>query len=357
MQQNEYVFNIRCHLTLPIMTLQTKADIDLKPTVLRPSAIRPLRIGTRGSPLALAQARELRGRLMVAHNLAENCFAIDVISTAGDRIQDRALSELGGKGLFTQEIEDRLLSDDLDLAVHSTKDMPTVLPDGLELSTFLPREDPSDAFLSPKAKCLEDLPEGAVVGSASLRRQAMVRRLRPDLKLVNFRGNVETRLQKLNDGIVDATLLATAGLNRLGLANHITSILQPDSFVPAIGQGAVCVEVRSNAVNVKAFLEPIHHRETALCLLAERAFLRELDGSCRTPIAGHAYISANTMHFHGMVLSVDGEEAYEVFADLQNPNELNCAAIGQKAGLDIRAKAGNDFLAAILESPPTLETR
>lgn len=339
------------------MTLQTKADTDPDLTPFPPSPTRPLRIGTRGSPLALAQARELRGRLMVAHNLPENCFAIDVISTAGDRIQDRALSELGGKGLFTQEIEDRLLSGDLDLAVHSSKDMPTVLPDGLELSTFMPREDPSDAFISPKAERLQDLPEGAVVGSASLRRQAMVRRLRPDLQLVNLRGNVETRLQKLSDGVVDATLLATAGLNRLGLSHHITSTLPPDSFVPAVGQGAVCIEVRSNATDVKEFLDPIHHRETALCLLAERAFLRELDGSCRTPIAGHAHISDGAVNFHGMVLSTDGQEAYEVFTSLDSPDEESAFTLGKRTGEDIRDKAGDDFLAEILKRPTTLETR
>lgn len=339
------------------MTLQTKADTQTDLTSLRPTPTRPLRIGTRGSPLALAQAKELRGRLMIAHDLSEDCFAIDVISTAGDRIQDRALSELGGKGLFTQEIEDRLLSGDLDLAVHSSKDMPTVLPEGLELSTFMPREDPSDAFMSPIAARLEDLPQGAVVGSASLRRQAMVRRLRPDLKLVNFRGNVETRLKKLADGKVDATLLATAGLNRLGLSQHITSTLQPDSFIPAVGQGAVCIEIRSTAADVKAFLEPIHHRDTALCLLAERAFLRELDGSCRTPIAGHAKLIGADMQFHGMVLSVDGQEAHEVFASLNNPDESSVIAMGQQAGHDIRDIAGEAFLTEILKTPATLETR
>lgn len=339
------------------MTLQTKADTQNNLTSLRPTPTSPLRIGTRGSPLALAQAKELRGRLMIAHNLSEDCFAIEVISTTGDRIQDRALSELGGKGLFTQEIEDRLLSGDLDLAVHSSKDMPTVLPDGLELSTFMPREDPSDAFISLIAQRLEDLPQGAVVGSASLRRQAMVRRLRPDLKLVNFRGNVETRLKKLADGKVDATLLATAGLNRLGLSQHITSTLQPDSFVPAIGQGAVCIEVRSTAADVKSFLDIIHHRDTALCLLAERAFLRELDGSCRTPIAGHAKLIDADMQFHGMVLSVDGQEAHEVFASLNSPDEPSAIAMGQQAGQDIRDIAGVAFLTEILKTPATLETR
>lgn len=334
------------------MTLQTKADKLLKPTNTE-----PLRIGTRGSSLALAQAHELRARLMAAHDLSEDCFAIDVISTAGDRIQDRALNELGGKGLFTEEIEERLLSGDLDMAVHSSKDMPTVLPDGLELSTILPREDPTDAFLSHKAKSLEDLPLGAVVGSASLRRQAMIKRLRPDLKLVNLRGNIETRIRKLADGVVDATLLAAAGLNRVGLSHHITTRLSIDNFLPAAGQGAVCVEVCSNAAAIKSFLAPIHHRETGLCLLAERAFLRELDGSCRTPIAAFAMIEDDVMAFRGLVLSTDGQESYEVTRKLAAPDETTAADLGTEAGKAIRDQAGDEFLSAIVSSLLVLETR
>lgn len=334
------------------MTLQTKADTDLTPT-----STEPLRIGTRGSPLALAQAHELRARLMAAHDLSEDCFAIDVISTAGDRIQDRALSELGGKGLFTEEIEQRLLSGELDMAVHSCKDMPTVLPDGLELSTILPREDSTDAFLSHKANSLEDLPLGAVIGSASLRRQAMIKRLRPDLKLVNLRGNIETRIRKLADGKVDATLLAAAGLNRLGLAHHITTRLSIDAFLPAAGQGAVCVEVCSSAAAIRSFLAPVHHRETGLCVVAERAFLRELDGSCRTPIAAFAMMEDDVMAFRGMVLSTDGQQCYEVARTLAAPDETTAAHLGTRAGQTIRDQAGDGFLSAIANSPLVLETR
>ncbi|MBL4646520.1 MAG: hydroxymethylbilane synthase [Rhizobiales bacterium] len=334
------------------MSLQIKAEPSLHPTPEN-----PLRIGTRGSPLALAQARQTRDRLMAAHGLSEDCFSIQAISTAGDRILGRPLSQLGGKGLFTQEIEDKLLSGDLDLAVHSTKDMPTILPDGLEMTTFLLREDPRDAFLSHSAKSLEDLPAGAVVGTASLRRQALVRRLRPDLKVVNYRGNVQTRLEKLKNGVVDATLLAAAGLNRLDLSHHITTTLPRDSFVPAIGQGAVGLEVRSSAHDVKTMLSAIHDHTTALCVIAERAFLRELDGSCRTPIAGHARIESETMLFHGLVISIDGQEAHEVSHVLESPDENSAARLGMMAGKTIRQNAGEEFLAAILQHETVLETR
>lgn len=334
------------------MTLQTKAD-----TVLKPTSAKPIRIGTRGSILALTQARELRARLMAAHDLDEDCFAIDVISTAGDRIQNRALNELGGKGLFTEDIEVRLLSGELDMAVHSSKDMPTVLPEGLELSTFLAREDPTDAFLSHKANRLEDLPHGAVVGSASLRRQAMIKRMRPDLKLVNLRGNVDTRIRKLANGDVDATLLATAGLNRMGLEEHITSRLSADTFLPAAGQGAVCVEICSRHADIKNFLAPIHHRETGFCLCAERAFLRELDGSCRTPIAALATMEGDTLSFRGMVLSTDGQTAFEATRILEAPSDASAAALGREAGQSIRKEAGENFLADIISQQQILETR
>ena len=203
-----------------------------------------LRIGTRGSALALAQATETRARLMAAHGLPEAAFEIVVISTSGDRIQDRPLSEAGGKGLFTKEIEEALLDGRIDIAVHSSKDMPTALPDGLELSAFLEREDVRDAFIGRAARKLEDLPDGSIVGSSSLRRQALIRRLRPDIEVVMFRGNVQTRLRKLEEGQVAGTLLANAGLRRLGLADIITELLPVDTFPPAPGQGAICIESR-----------------------------------------------------------------------------------------------------------------
>src|SRR5689334_18877765 len=230
---------------------------------------------------------------------------IVTIRTSGDRIQDRPLAEAGGKGLFVKEIEEALLTGAIDLAVHSAKDMPTVLPDGLMLAACLPREDVRDAFISRKAASLRDLPHGAVVGTASLRRQAMVRRLRPDVSVVPLRGNVETRLKKLDAGEVDATLLALAGLKRLGLADKATALLEPDEFLPAVGQGAITIEARHDDARTRALLAAIDHADTSVALAAERAFLAVLDGSCRTPIAGHALVTGERVSFRGLILRPD----------------------------------------------------
>ncbi|WP_428670539.1 hydroxymethylbilane synthase [Roseibium sp.] len=302
----------------------------------------PLRIGTRGSALALAQAHETRERLMAAHGLAEEAFEIVVIKTSGDKIQDRPLSEVGGKGLFTKEIEEALLDGRIDLAVHSSKDMPTVLPDGLALTAFLPREDVRDAFLSPKAKTLSDLPQGAVVGSSSLRRQAMIKRLRPDIEVVMYRGNLQTRLRKLAEGEVDATLLAAAGLRRLGLEKEITSLLEVDEFIPAVGQGAICIESRADDEATLQKLAAIHDPDTQVRLDAERAFLAVLDGSCRTPIGGLAVLDGGRLHFRGIVLKPDGSEAHE--ADASGAAE-DAVAIGRSVGEALKAKMGPGFLA------------
>jgi len=302
----------------------------------------PLRIGTRGSALALAQAHETRDRLMAAHSLPEDAFEIVVIKTSGDQIQDRPLSEVGGKGLFTKEIEEALLDKRIDLAVHSSKDMPTVLPDGLALTAFLPREDVRDAFLSPKAKSLADLPHGAVVGSSSLRRQAMIKRLRPDIDVVMYRGNLQTRLRKLSEGAVDATLLAAAGLRRLGLEAEITSLLDIDTFLPAVGQGAICIESRQDDEATLALLAAIHDKATQIRLDAERAFLAVLDGSCRTPIGGLATIDGETLSFRGVVLKPDGSEAHE--ATGSGPLE-EAIRIGRSVGEDLKARMGPGFLA------------
>jgi len=302
----------------------------------------PLRIGTRGSALALAQAHETRARLMQAHSLPEDAFEIVVIKTSGDRIQDRPLSEVGGKGLFTKEIEEAMLDGRIDLAVHSSKDMPTVLPDGLILSAFLPREDVRDAFISPKAKRLQDLPQGAVVGSSSLRRQAMIKRLRPDIDVVMYRGNVQTRLRKLEEGVVDATLLAYAGLKRLGLAEVVTSLLEPEDFLPAVGQGAICIESRQNDDRTLTLLAAIHDAETQVRLDAERAFLAVLDGSCRTPIGGLALVDGEKISFRGTVLKPDGSEVHSV--EREGPAS-DAVAIGREAGEALKAKAGPGFLA------------
>ncbi|MEP3431299.1 MAG: hydroxymethylbilane synthase [Roseibium sp.] len=301
----------------------------------------PLRIGTRGSELALAQARETRARLMAAHSLPEDAFEIVVIKTSGDKIQDRPLSEVGGKGLFTKEIEDAMLDGSIDLAVHSSKDMPTVLPDGLELTAFLPREDVRDAFLSPKAKTLTDLPQGAVVGSSSLRRQAMIKRLRPDIEVVMYRGNLQTRLRKLSEGQVDATLLAYAGLKRLGLDGEVTSVLETDDFVPAVGQGAICIESRAGDTATLEKLSAIHDRDTQVRLESERAFLAVLDGSCRTPIGGLATLDGDTLTFKGIVLRPDGSEAHEL---VKTGSASDGIALGQAVGEALKSKMGPGFL-------------
>ena len=301
---------------------------------------RVLKIGTRGSELALAQARETRQRLMTAHGLQESDFEIVVISTSGDRIQDRPLSEVGGKGLFTKEIEEALLTGGIDIAVHSSKDMPTVLPEGLELSCFLEREDVRDAFIGRAAARLGDLPERAVVGSSSLRRQALIRRLRPDVEVVMFRGNVQTRLRKLEEGQVGATLLANAGLRRLGMAEVITELLPIDRFPPAPGQGAICIESRIGDARIRDMLAPIGDAETEAALACERAFLGALDGSCRTPIAGHARIEGDRIAFHGMILTPDGKEVHEIEDHGKLPE---AATIGKRAGETVRARAGTAF--------------
>ena len=298
------------------------------------------RIGTRGSALALAQAAETRDRLMAAHGLPESAFEIVPISTSGDRIQDRPLSEAGGKGLFTKEIEEALLDGRIDIAVHSSKDMPTVLPEGLDLLAFLPREDPRDAFIGRSVRTIMELPHGATVGSSSLRRQALIRRLRPDLQVITFRGNVQTRLRKLEEGQAEGTLLANAGLKRLGLAHVATDLMPLEQFPPAPGQGAICIEARVGNQRVAELLAPINDAPTAAALACERAFLAALDGSCRTPIAGYASIEEQKLRFSGLIITPDGSQAHDIAAD--GPAS-DAARIGRDAGAAIRAKAGPAF--------------
>ncbi|WP_068086738.1 hydroxymethylbilane synthase [Polycladidibacter stylochi] len=300
-----------------------------------------IKIGTRGSALALAQAHETRARLMAAHDMAEDQFEIVIIKTSGDMIQDRPLSEAGGKGLFTKEIEEALLDGRIDLAVHSSKDMPTILPEGLVLSTFLPREDVRDAFLSPKYNSVQDLPRGAVVGSSSLRRQAQLKRLRPDLDVVMYRGNLQTRLRKLAEGAVDATLLAHAGLRRLELTEHVTCLLDEEQFLPAVGQGAICIETREGDAVIHGLLSAIHDMPTEQRLTLERAFLAEMDGSCRTPIGGLSKIEGDTISFRGEVIKPDGSESFEITI---SGAASEAEALGRQAGQALKAKAGPDFL-------------
>lgn len=301
-----------------------------------------IRIGTRGSALALVQAHLTRDLLMAAHGLSQNDFKVEVISTSGDRIQDRPLSEVGGKGLFTREIEEALLDGRVDFAVHSSKDMPTKLPTGLELAVFLEREDARDAFIGREVSRFADLPHGAIVGSSSLRRQSLIKRMRPDLEVVMFRGNVPTRLRKLDEGQVQGTFLALAGLKRLGLDGVVSEALALDIFPPAPGQGAICIEARIGDAQTGALLAPINHVDTATALACERAFLEVLDGSCRTPIAGYADVSADRIRFSGMVLSADG--AHVISGDYEGL-AAEAAALGKQAGADVRLRAGPAFFA------------
>ncbi len=294
-----------------------------------------IRIGTRGSPLALAQAHETRFQLMQAHSLDENQFEIVVINTTGDRILNQPLAEIGGKGLFTFEIEEALQAENIDLAVHSMKDLPAILPKGLDIAANLQREDARDAFVSLTAKSLHDLPHGAVLGSSSVRRTAQALRIRPDLKSVQFRGNVQTRLRKLDEGVANGTFLAVAGLNRLGMARHISAIMEMDEMLPAVAQGAIGIEIKISNHRARALVEAVHHQTTGDAIICERAFLATLEGSCRTPIAGHATISGKTISFRGQILSLDGKQSSEVA--LQGPIE-DAAAIGNEAALRATAQ-------------------
>ena len=300
-----------------------------------------IRIGTRGSPLALIQAGHVGGRIAEANGIGPVDIEIVVIKTSGDRIQDRPLSEVGGKGLFTKEIEEALIARHIDLAVHSMKDVATRLPDGLAIAVMLEREDPRDAFLSPHARSIGELALGAVVGTSSLRRAAQVRWTRPDLKIVSFRGNVETRLAKLAAGVADATLLAAAGLNRLGMRERATSLLEIDDFLPAVAQGAVGIEIRDGEQRMEDLLKPLSHAATEIAVEAERAFLARLDGSCRTPIAGFARIEGNELHLRGMILAPDGSRAHGVE---RRGAIADASAIGFDAAEDVLARAGPEFL-------------
>ena len=306
---------------------------------------RKLLIGTRGSPLALWQARHVMARLADAHRLSGEAVALEVITTSGDRIRDRPLREFGGKGLFTKEIDEALIDGTIDLAVHSMKDLPTRLPGAITIGAVLPRADVRDAFISAKARTLSDLPQGAVVGTSSLRRAAQVRRYRPDLRVVDFRGNVETRLRKLSDGQADATLLALAGLERLGLTAHVTSVLSTEEMLPAVAQGAIGVTCREDDKNIRALLEPLNDAASAAAVACERAFLARLDGSCKTPIAGLAELEKDLMRFRGLILTPDGTEWFETeTADAAD----HAVAIGTEAGEALLRRAGPSFIASLV---------
>jgi hydroxymethylbilane synthase len=300
----------------------------------------PLRIGTRGSPLALVQARAVRARLAVALGVNEEAIELVVIRTSGDVIQDRPLAEEGGKGLFTKEIEDAILDRRIDLAVHSAKDMPTVLPAGLMLAACLEREDPHDVFISRKASSLAGLPQGATLGTTSPRRQAIAKRARGDLRIVPMRGNVETRLRKLEAGDADATILALAGLKRLGIESQATKVMSQDEFLPAVGQGAIGIEARENDERTREILARIDHADTSITLAAERAFLAALDGSCKTPIAGYASISGDALQFRGLIARPDGAAAHDIAGTGHRKDAIK---IGAEAGHEIKRLAGPGF--------------
>ena len=309
-----------------------------------PDTRTPLKIGTRGSPLALAQAHETRARLMEAHGLPEDAFEIVVIRTTGDDramiAADRPLKEVGGKGLFTREIEEALLAGGIDIAVHSMKDMPVAQPAGLVLDCHLPREDVRDAFVSRGVARLAELPAGAVVGSSSLRRRAQLAHRRPDLRLVQFRGNVQTRLRKLDEGVAAATFLAMAGLNRLGMAEVARSAIEPEEMLPAVAQGAIGIERRAADDRAAALLAAIHDRETGERLAAERAFLAALDGSCETPIAGLALHEGDGLWLRGEILRPDGSE---VIAGERRCSIADAAAAGTDLARELLAQAPAGF--------------
>lgn len=303
----------------------------------------PVRIGTRGSPLALAQAHQTRDRLRAAHGLDEDAVAIHVIKTSGDAIQDRPLSEAGGKGLFTKELDTALMMGGIDLAVHSAKDLPTFMPDAIAIAGYLQREDVRDCWISPVARSPRELPHGAVVGTASLRRGAMLRRMRPDVDTQLLRGNVQTRLRRVAEGDFAGTLLALAGLRRLGLEHEATYVIPVEDFLPAAGQGAIGITARRDDTRVAALLAPILCEATGIALAAERGFLAALDGSCRTPIGAHALVAGGRVTLRGTVLRPDGSQAFDedIFGDI-----ADAELIGRTAGETIRKRLPPGFFAA-----------
>lgn len=309
-------------------------------TIDLPTPEQPLNIGTRGSPLALAQANETRDRLAKAFDLPHEAFTIVVIKTTGDKIIDRPLKEIGGKGLFTREIEEDMLSGKIDIAVHSMKDMPVLQPEGLLLDTYLPREDVRDAFISAEFSGIAQLPEAAIVGTSSLRRRAQLLNRRPDLNVVEFRGNLQTRLKKLDDGVASCTFLAMAGLNRLGMDDVPKTAIDTTDMLPAVAQGAIGIERRADDNRAAEMLAAIHDTQTGQRLAAERAFLAELDGSCETPIAGLAELNGDTLGLRGEVLRPDGSESH---ADEISGPISDGAEMGKALARTLLDRAGEGF--------------
>ena len=305
-------------------------------------ALDPVRIGTRGSPLALAQAYMTRDLLMAnfADLKEEGAIEICVMKTQGDMILDKALSEIGGKGLFTKELDVALLGNEVDICVHSMKDVPTWIPDKTVLPCTLEREDTRDVFISPNAKTLAELPDGSVIGSASLRRQAQILAKNPTLKCVNFRGNVQTRLRKLDEGIVDATLLAYAGLKRMDMQDEATQVLEMDEMLPAVAQGAIAIQCRDDDARSLELLKKLNHQDTLTAVTCERAFLAALDGNCKTPIAGQAVLKDGRLHFKGLIAKPDGSGIIRV-EETADPDDAE--RLGQHCGEKVKAQAGADY--------------
>jgi len=305
---------------------------------------KPIRLGTRGSPLALIQADMVKAALIAAHDHLKEPGAIEivVISTTGDQVVDRPLADIGGKGLFCKEIEMALFDGRIDCGVHSMKDMPTWLPDGLVIASMMQRADPRDVLISRKADSLKALPEGAIVGTASLRRQAQILAKRPDLKVINFRGSVGTRLKKLDGGEVDATLLAKAGLDRLALRDVPQAVLSPEEMLPAVGQGVIGIECRGDDNDLLILLGEIDHDRTSACVHAERAMLDVLDGSCHTPIGAYAVLDGDHIHLRGLVARPDGSTCFETerFGMMADAVKL-----GRDAGEDLRSRGGAELFA------------
>ena len=302
-----------------------------------------LRIGTRGSQLALRQSAELAERLGKAHpSLAvPGAIEITIIRTTGDRVTDRPLAEIGGKGLFTKELEESLKDGRVYLAVHSLKDVPAFLPDGLVIAAHLPREDARDALITPTgAQTLKELPHGASVGTSSPRRQALLLHARPDLRIVPLRGNVDTRLAKIAGGSADATILALAGMRRIGRDGEATAILSIEEMLPAATQGIIAIEIREDDSRVRSLLAAIDHRPTAICASAERALLKTLNGNCYTPIAAMATLDGNHIALDAMVLSFDGKNCHRV---KRSTTTSRARDLGNEIGEKLRELVGSAF--------------
>ncbi|GAB2298376.1 hypothetical protein Dimus_032440 [Dionaea muscipula] len=327
-------------------SMVTTASIAVEQQAQSGTKVALVRIGTRGSPLALAQAYETRDKLIAYHPELgeEGSIEIVIIKTTGDKILSQPLADIGGKGLFTKEIDEALLNNEIDIAVHSMKDVPTYLPDKIILPCNLPREDVQDAFISSTAASLSELPSGSFVGTASLRRKSQLLHRYPYLNVLdNFRGNVQTRLRKLNEGQVQATLLALAGLKRLDMTETVTSILSIEEMLPAVAQGAIGIACRSDDEKMASYLASLNHEETRLAVACERAFLRALDGSCRTPIAGYACRDENgDCIFRGLVASTDGKTVLETSTKGLYALE-DMVIMGKEAGKELLSRAGPGF--------------